>query len=121
MILNYDLADTHWGWFVVMHLFGLRPFISFMQSDFSLHVSLFFCVIYFSFSSVSFIGLRLGASHLVFFTADLRSVIGPKVDFWPRFDKFYTRNMTQRILHAWADCLLPVVFDTVLQHNRWLA
>src|SRR4051812_8780294 len=99
----------------VMNLFGLRPTISLCNP---IARCMLICAIYFAFSSVSFIGLRLGASYLVSPAADMRSAVRPKVDFRPRFDKFYTTNIAQRILYAGADCLLPVALGTVLQRNR---
>src|SRR4051812_6795413 len=101
----------------VMNLFGLRPTI-FLCNPIARCMFLIICAIYFAFSSVSFIGLRLGASYLVSPAADMRSAVGPKVDFRPRFDKIYTTNIAQRILYAGADCLLSVALVTVLQRNR---
>src|SRR3954465_3597480 len=72
-----------------MNLFGLRPVIFYAIR---LIVANFVCAIYFAFLSVSFIGLHLGASCLAHPAADMRSAVGSKVDFQPRFNKFTREN-----------------------------
>ena len=71
----------------LMNLFGLRPSV-FLCNPIARCIFLI-CAIYFAFLSVSFIGLHLGASCLVHPAADMRSAVGSKVDFQPRFDKFF--------------------------------
>ena len=81
-----------------MNLFGLRPFVFYALRFLVAFLSLLRSTLWFS--SVSFIGLHLGSSYLALSASDMRYAVGSEVDFQPRFDKFYTTNIAQRILHV---------------------
>src|SRR3954470_2430512 len=89
-----------------MNLFGLRPFafyaVRFLVAFLVLTRSTLWFFIGFLYRSA--LGVVIPCPP----ASDMRYAVGSEVDFQPRFDKFYTRSITQRILHVAADCFMLV-------------
>src|SRR3954466_9803784 len=89
-----------------MNLFSLRPFafyaVRFLVAFLFITRSTLWFFIGFLYRSA------LGVVIPCLPASDMRYAVGSEVDFQPRFDKFYTRSITQRILHVSADFFMLV-------------